>query len=137
MKRTLITLAIVLATASFAQPAPRGPHGGPDPVQFLNLTADQKTQWDALHEQLHATVQPLVEQKRSAEEQLHSLIDAASPNPTAIGNQMLAIKTIDQQIKAAHDATAAKIEAFLTADQKVKFEALRALQRPPHGGPRP
>jgi Spy/CpxP family protein refolding chaperone len=135
MKRTLITLAIVIATAAFAQPAPRGPHG-PDPVQFLNLTADQKTQWDALHEQLRATVEPLMQQKHSAEEQLHSLIDAASPDPTAIGNQMLAIKAIDQQIKAAHDATATKIEAFLTADQKAKFEALRAL-RPPHDGPRP
>ena len=146
MKRTIPLLALTLITtlALAQQPrrpmpmdGPGGPDRGPRPdiAAFLGLTSDQKTQFDALHESLRTTVEPLFDRKREAEEQLHALVDAAKPDATAIGNQVLAMKAIDDQIKAAHDATKTKIEAILTADQRLKFEALHAARQ--FGHPRP
>jgi len=148
MKRITVTIAIILsiAVAALAQ-QPRGPRpqngpggpggpGGPPPVdlvKFLGLTADQKTQFDALHDALRTQIDPLFEQKKAADDQLHSLMESANPDPTALGKQMLAIHAIDEQIKAAHETTEAKMAALLNADQKVKFQILNELR---HSAPR-
>lgn len=144
MKR-LITIALAtmtIATIALAQqPRRMGPNGGPggppprELAEFLGLTSTQQTQIDALHQSLRATIDPLMEQKRAADDQLHALVDVASPDPTAVGRQFLAMHAIDQQIKAAHDATEQKVAALLTADQRVKFEAFNAARR--MGGPPP
>jgi Spy/CpxP family protein refolding chaperone len=138
MKRILITLTVaiaLLATAAIAQHPRMMGERACDPLSFLGLTADQKAQWDSLHQQLRTSIEPLLDQKRAAEEQLRSLADAAAPDANAIGKQVLAIKAIDQQIKAAHEATAAKVAAMLTPEQKAKFDAMRALHECA-GGPR-
>lgn len=132
MKRLSITIALVTLVASIAiaqQPRRMGPPPPPRLNEFLNLTAAQETQIDALHESMRATIDPLFEQKRSAEEQLRALADSANPDPTAVGRQFLAMHAIDQQIKSAHDAMEQKVAALLTADQKVKFDAFNAARR--------
>src|ERR1041385_4103928 len=107
MKRiTVITISLIaIATMALAQ-QPRRP-GPPPPrqlAQFLGLTADQQTQIDALHQSLRGTIDPLFEQKRAEDEKLHTMIEAANPDATAIGKQVLAVHAIDEQIKSAHDA---------------------------------
>jgi Spy/CpxP family protein refolding chaperone len=140
MKRISLFIALVTLTASIAiaqQPRRMGPGGPPPPPrldEFLNLTPDQQTQVDALHQTLRATIDPLFEAKRAEDEKLHSMIESANPDATAIGKQVLAIRAIDQQIKAAHDAIDQKISALLTAEQRLKFEALLAMR--PMGPPR-
>jgi Spy/CpxP family protein refolding chaperone len=144
MKRivTTIALATMIATAAIAQqPRRMGPNGGPggpppprELENFLGLTADQKTQIDALHQSMRSTLDPLFEQRRAAEDQLHALVESANPDPTAVGKQFLAVHAIDEQLKAAHDANEQKVAALLTADQRVKFEAFNAAR---HMGPPP
>jgi Spy/CpxP family protein refolding chaperone len=147
MKRIAVILALVLATATtgFTQQGPPPGGGpprpaGPDPlVAYLNLTAEQKTAWDSARAAFETAAQPLFEKQREAQEQLGTLLDSKSADACAIGTQMIAIRTIGDQIKAAHDALDAKFESLLTADQKSKYEAfeaavqfLRDHEGPPH-----
>ena len=137
MKRiiSLIAFLTIIATVAIAQQPRRMPPPPPrELAAYLGLTADQQTQIEALHQSLRQTSEPLFEQKRAEDEKLHSMIETPNPDPTAIGKQVLAVYAIDEQLKSAHEATDAKIEALLTADQKVKFEALKAarhMQGPP------
>ena len=148
MKRIAVILALTLATATaaFTQQGPPPGGGapprpaGPDPlVAYLNLTAEQKTAWDAARAAFETASQPLFEKQREAQEQLGTLLEGKSTDACAIGTQMIAIRTIGDQIKAAHDALDAKFETLLTADQKSKYEAfeaavqfLRDHEGPPH-----
>jgi Spy/CpxP family protein refolding chaperone len=95
-------------------------------AETLQLAPDQKIAFDSLHKDLAAIVEPLLVQAQTAHAQLHSLLTADRPDATAIGNQLLAVHAIEKQIDAAHKATAQKVEALLTPDQKAKFEALQA-----------
>ena len=130
MKRIVLALCIT-AAASFA--IAQEPHAmkmrmmGPDPAEIaatLGLSADQQAQWDSIHQQLQASVEPLHHQLMAAHDQLESLASSSNPDATAVGKQFLAVRSIENQVKAAHEAAHAKLTAILTPDQKAKFEAL-------------
>jgi Spy/CpxP family protein refolding chaperone len=146
MKRIALTLTLVLAfaTAAFAQQGP--PPGAPprpagDPLAtYLNLTADQKAVWEAAHEAFDATVQPLFEKQRTLQEAIGAALESKSSDACSIGAQMLAIRAIGDQIKAARDTFEAKRASVLTAEQKSKLEAFEAAAqflRDHEGPPRP
>ena len=131
MKKIVIALSIaIIAAIAFAQ-EPRhrvfvhSMEGDSAAcASSLGLNADQKTQWDAIHQQLQASVKPLHDQHRAAEQQLHALAESSSPDATAVGSQFLAMRTIDKQIFAAHESAKQKIAAILTPDQKSKLDAI-------------
>ena len=138
MKRIAIIIAVITITASVAiaqQPRRPGPPPPRELAEYLGLTTDQQTQIDALHQSMRSTIEPLLDQRRAADEQVHALVEASTPDPTAIGKQVLAVHAIDQQIKSANDAMDQKIAALLTPDQKVKFDAFNAARR--FAGPPP
>ncbi len=131
MKRIIIAaLCItVVATLTFAQEPPHRMFlhkMDAEVAASLGLSADQKTQWDAIHQQLAASAGPLQEQIGSAERQLHALASTSNPDATAVGRQFLAMFALQQQMRATHDATKQKIDAILTPDQKTKLEAMHA-----------
>ena len=133
MKRIVIACSIaLLAATAFAQEPPRHmfihnmEEGSGALAASLGLSADQKVQFDAIHQQLEASVKPLFDQHRAAEQQLQSLADAPSPDATAVGTQFLAMRALDKQIRAAHDSAKQKIDAILTPDQKAQFDAMHA-----------
>jgi len=136
MKRTLLAVALTLAaTVAIAQmggPPPGGPGGRPDPgavlAQYLGLTSDQQAAWKSAHDDFRTAVQPLHDQAQAAHKKVHDLIASGSTDATAIGNAILAAKTIDDQIKALHDQLETKLESTLTADQKTKYAAFEAAQ---------
>ena len=131
MKRILIAVSITLiATFALAQEQHHkmmmhgmGPDSG-DIAAALGLSADQKTQWDAIHAQLETSVHPLFEQIAAGHDQLESLASAANPDATAVGRQFLAVRSLENQLKAAHESAHAKLTAILTPDQKAKFDAM-------------
>jgi len=148
----VLALMLTLTTTAIAQQprrmmphdgpgGPGGPRGPrPDIAAYLGLNADQKVQFEALHDSLRDSIEPLLEQRHAADEQLRSLIETPTPDATAVGKQFLAIHAIDEKIKAAHEATKAKIEAMLTAEQRLRFDALHAAREmagpPPPRPPR-
>jgi len=129
MKRIVLALCIT-AAASLA--LAQEPHmkmrmmvPNPDEIAAsLGLSADQKVQFDSIHQQLEANVGPLFQQLESAHQQLESLASASNPDATAVGKQFLAARSLEQQVKAAHESAHQKLIAILTPDQKAKFEAL-------------
>jgi Spy/CpxP family protein refolding chaperone len=129
MKRIVLALCIT-AAASFAvaqEPHMMKMRMGPDPgaiAATLGLSADQKVQWDSIHQQLQASVEPLFQQIHSAHEQLESLASSSNPDPAAVGKQFLAVRSLEKQLKAAHESAHQKLTAILTPDQKAKFDSL-------------
>ena len=138
MKRIIVALSIALvAVVSLAQ-EPRRVfiHEGMDGdhiVAALNLSTGQKVQWDSIHQQLEASMQPLIDQHRTAEQQLNAAANASSPDATSVGRAYLAMRAVDKQIKAAHESAKSQINAILTPDQKAKFDAIHARMEGEHG----
>jgi Spy/CpxP family protein refolding chaperone len=129
MKRTVLALCITVATTfAVAQDVHMKMRSmGPDPGEIaatLGLSADQKAQWDSIHQQLQATVEPLFQQLHASHEQLESLASSSNPDATAVGKAFLAARAIEQQVKAAHESAHSKLTAILTPDQKTKFDSL-------------
>ncbi len=139
MKRIVIALSVALvATLALAQEPRRVFMHGPGMegdgiVSALNLSTDQKVQWDSIHQQLQASMQPLVDQHRAAEQQLNTAANASSPDALTVGRAYLAMRDVDKQIKSAHESAKAKIDAILTPDQKAKFDAIHAKMEGEHG----
>lgn len=139
MKRIVIALSVALvATLALAQEPRhvfmRGPGmDGEGIVSALNLSTDQKVQWDSIHQQLQASMQPLIDQHRAAEQQLNTAANASSPDAATVGQAYLAMRALDKQIKAAHESAKSQIEAILTPDQKAKFDAVHAKMEGEHG----
>ena len=126
-----------IGSLAVAQPAPPGPPPmakGDPLVSYLGLTAEQKTQWQTARQSFDEGIKPLRDHIDATHQQLEQLMDAKSMDAAAIGNLMIDIRNTHDQIKVKHDALDATLEGFLSADQKVKFEAFRAAQppMPPH-----
>ena len=114
----MTVLALLTATSLFAQP-----HR--DPIEsILNLDAQQKTAWNAALKDFHDANHALIEKQRVANERLHDALDAATPDACAVGNAMVSLHAIDEQLRTAHEALDQKLESLLNADQKAKFESL-------------
>ncbi len=139
MKRIVIALSVALvATLAVAQDPHRimiRDHGitADGIVTALNLSTDQKVQFEAIHQQLEASMQPLFEQHHAAEQQLNAAADSSNADATTVGKAYLAMRAIDKQIKAAHESAKAKLDAILTPDQKAKFDAIHTSME--HGEP--
>jgi Spy/CpxP family protein refolding chaperone len=140
MKRIALALSLALvATLAIAQEPRRvfmhGPGiGGVDIVSALNLSTDQKVQFEAVHRQLEASMQPLFEQHHAAELQLNAAADSSNPDAASVGRAYLALRAVGKQIKDAHESAKSKIDAILTPDQKAKFDAVHAeMEHGEHG----
>ena len=138
MKRIALLLVVILVAAAAVAapqraPAPgRGPapqHGALLPpealAEFLELTESQIAQIEVLRQALKAQLDPLIEQQRENQKALDAALQ--SGNALAIGEAMLALQNIRNQIKAAHDAFAASFEALLTPSQKTKWDIYQEI----------
>ena len=121
--RFIAALAILLATAAFAQPRPaRLAH-------YLELTPDQIAAWKQIHTDTAALVQPLAASARETRTQLKAALDSPSPDPAAVGKLAIALHATRAQIRAARADARTKLAAVLTPEQKTKFEALKKLRK--------
>jgi Spy/CpxP family protein refolding chaperone len=113
-------------------PPPAGaPGGSPDDVlkEVLGLSDAQITQLHTLLDARRTANETLRTQIEAAQKALKDALDAATPDPTAVGNALLAVRNLEKQIQAANDAFRTSFEALLTADQKAKLEAIETLQK--------
>ena len=154
MKRLItVTLSILLIVAGSAiaqprrGPGPNGPNGGPPGFGgapdagkalaiYLGLTEQQQDAWETIQRETREAGRALHEQERTLAEQLEAANDAAT-----IGGIVLQLRSINAQLKAAHDGAQARFAATLTSDQQTKFAAFQAatefLHRRGPGGPPP
>ena len=131
-KAVLALVVLALAVPALADDGPLAVRAKAEVVGFLALTSDQAAQWDALLATREQTVAPLRAQLQGLEDQLKTLLGQSSPDPAAVGNLVLQIHGVRDQIRAADGAYLDGFGAMLGADQQAKLAFLRRadLARP-------
>lgn len=154
MRKTILAVlggaAVVLvvgAAAGSAQPPPpgeRGPGmGRPDgTARFLALSEAQQEQVRKLMDEQRPEHEALREKVERNRELLEQALEAASPDPAAVGELAIEGHRLREQGRALREAQEKALRALLTAEQRVRFDALKALRedgmgRPPEFGPGP
>ena len=139
MKRLWITLmtAAVVATAGSGAIAQGSPHGGAPPQRIaaaLGLTDQQKAVWASAFSTMRATAQPLHAQAKAIKVEIDALFAQGNPDPALLGQKMIAMHAVREQLHQARAAMETTTTSVLTDVQKLKLDALKAA-RPPHGRP--
>jgi Spy/CpxP family protein refolding chaperone len=127
--------------AGIAQPPPpgeRGPGmGRPDHMaKFLGLTDPQQTEIRKVMEGRRGDRQALWEKLKTNREAMQQALESANPDAAAVGELAIEAHRLHQQEKALRDAQDEAIRDLLTPDQKVRFDAMKAMRPEGMGGPR-
>jgi Spy/CpxP family protein refolding chaperone len=97
-------------------------------ARYLGLSADQQTQLKALHDEQRPQIQTLGQQLRENHERLQQALEAASPDPAAVGTIVIQGHALQQQMRKLHADADQAVRALLSPDQQTKFDALQALR---------
>ncbi|HEX6737840.1 MAG TPA: periplasmic heavy metal sensor [Vicinamibacteria bacterium] len=140
MLKRMGTVAVALLAAAgwvwaAQQDRPEGPgpgreggpgfRRGPDPMERLGLSKEQRAKIDALREKERAASRPLFEAARAAHEAFREALDAADPDPQTVGGAALAMHAAEKKARAAREASFEAIKAVLTPEQREKLEEMR------------
>jgi Spy/CpxP family protein refolding chaperone len=153
MRRTILaalgTGVLVLVTGVTAGVAQPPPPGERDPgrgwatgeghrehmARFLGLSDEQQEAIKKLMEDQSGDHQALREKLRKSREALQQALDGANPDPTSVGELAIEAHRLHQQARALRDARDKAVRQLLTPEQKVKFDAMKALRDERMGGP--
>ena len=94
-------------------------------ARYLKLTPAQIETTKQLLQTLHDTTKPLYQQIEPLEEQRRSQLEAASPDACAVGNTLVQIDALRDQIRGAREDFDEAFSAILTPEQLAKYEALK------------
>ena len=124
-----IVLFLALAAAPLLAQAPDAPGDrakSPQVVaRFLELTLEQREQWREIRRATGEAVRPLAEELRATEEALQELLGSDDPDPAEIGDLLLAIRSLKQQIQRIGAQGVADFEAILDDEQAGRLANLR------------
>jgi Spy/CpxP family protein refolding chaperone len=95
----------------------------------LNLTPEQKSQWKAIVQSNRTQRQTIGQDARQKAQSLHSLRARNNPNPTDVGNAVLALKQARSQAREMRQQTVEKLKGTLTPDQLKTFEEIQAKRK--------
>ena len=130
MKRFVLSLLVVaMAVPVFADDPCIVGRSHEAIVNFLQLTPDQVSQWDALVVDREATVTPLRDQLEAIKEQLGELLGNPAPDPAEVGGLTIQAHDLGQQIRAANQAYVDGFEEMLDGDQTGKLGLIRGADR--------
>lgn len=90
------------------------------------LSADQATALDTLRQQTSDSIKTVADQAHALHQQIETALEAASPDPTAIGNLVIQAFKLRQQIDTIVKNAEAAFVASLSADQQAKYAAFLA-----------
>ena len=125
-----LTVAPVLAQPSHAQGrgGMHGAGGGPrflhHVVRQLDLSDEQRDEWQQIVAALHESVQPLLEEARALHQELRDLTESTNPDPTAAGQLYLDAAAIHNDVRASHENAQTDLRAILTAEQLAVWDEL-------------
>ena len=131
----ILSVATVGAIASAAtqtgdesRPARHRGRGYAALAEYLGLTDQQKTEWRTLHEQRRDQMKPMMEEGRALRKKVRDAVEAASPDPKAVGEATLALEAHHKKVQAEREAFRQKLEATLDPAQKEKLKAFEAAR---------
>ncbi len=126
-----LCVPLVFSAALVAQTnttPPRGPQFT-ELKAYLGLTDDQITNLENLRRTQFQSQQSIFQQIQAKETSLQQALAATPPNPATIGQLMLDIRALRQQIQQAEQSLVQQEVATLTADQQSKLQALAQAQK--------
>ena len=131
LRRSTVAAALIASLAALpaaAQAADRLPrcHDRRAIAKYLGLSKDQATQWRGFTRELYETTEPLRDQIEPLAGALQDLLDGAAPAPAEVGQLVIEIDALRDEIRAARAEFQADFTAILTPAQLAKWEALRA-----------
>jgi Spy/CpxP family protein refolding chaperone len=142
--------ATLSATVLVAQPGFRDRGPGPDPeriemlldhradqvAEALELDATQRAAFDELRATRLERARPKLEALRTTGEELRALLDGGSTDATAVGEKVLALHALKQQLRAERESFERDFARLLSDEQRFAWEALRRA-RSDRDGERP
>lgn len=111
---------------------PQGPQQGPPPdavlKEALGFSDAQLQQLQTLLQARGTAMQALQTQIAEAEKAVQTALSATTPDPTAVGTAVIAVKNLRGKGAEIDTAFRGAFEALLTSDQKAKVEAAKGVQ---------
>ena len=133
---TLFAGALVLATTSLAAaqeqqgPPPDDRGGGPRPVEVvahvLDLSEAQMNAWKTILDSSKAQAQPIADQIRSKEQALRDAMQSATPDAATVGQLVIDLKGLREQLRAVGDSAADAFVALLDDEQDATLADVEA-----------
>jgi Spy/CpxP family protein refolding chaperone len=126
-------MSLLVATVAVAQPAgPAAQRGrGPrfdGPARYLGLTEQQKSSFEKIRQQQQPEMKTLRDEMRDNDQRLRDALQAASPDPTTVGELAIEGHQLGEKMRALRGQTQKQLRAILTPEQQVKFDAMMALR---------
>jgi Spy/CpxP family protein refolding chaperone len=100
---------------------------------ILGLSAAQQAAAKKMARELTARTEPLTRQAGAQHDEMRALLESSSPDATRIGQKMIAIHAIHEQLEAIHRQELARFEGLLDAGQRAKLAKLHADKAGKHG----
>jgi hypothetical protein len=119
-------LSMIVGATLFAQSpdAPQAP-GPPDLKTFLNLGDDQIQALQILQAQQAQAIQPVAQQLAQQQQKLQQLLEGTTPDPAAVGQLVIAIRTLTQQVQQTLSTFQQQRVNVLVTGQKEKLPTLQ------------
>ena len=92
----------------------------------LNLTTEQREAAKKLHEDSRERAEALHEQMGAAHQEIEEMLDSPNPDPTALGQKMIATRATRAELKALHEELFGQFRALLDADQQKKLDEIHS-----------
>jgi Spy/CpxP family protein refolding chaperone len=134
-----IALMALVAIPAVTMAAPRGHghgHGKPGPGEMMRMLADrldmseeQRTQLEGLHQQHREAMQAQREQLREAQRQLADQMHAETFDEGAIRNAAATVAALKADLAVAKAALHREVRALLTPEQLEQFREIQERRR--------
>ena len=98
-------------------------------INVLELDEDQLAEAAELRESLRATVTPLMQEGRAIRQEVKAQLDSENPDPTTVGELVIAGHALEPQIREASQAAREAFKEILTEEQLEKLENARPGRR--------
>jgi methyl-accepting chemotaxis protein len=122
----LLAGAVLFAQDPSAHPQP------PDLKVFLNLSDSQIQGVVQVQQQKGQALQPVVQQSAQTQQKLQQILAAPNPDPATVGQLVIAIATLGQQVQQIAGSFQQQASNLLQSDQKTKLPPLQlALELQP------
>ncbi|HYZ84546.1 MAG TPA: periplasmic heavy metal sensor [Bryobacteraceae bacterium] len=130
--KSVLLLATLVASVTFGQTTttPNAQPRTPEELKAaLGLSDSQITSLQGLQEQKATANRTTFETIRARQQTLETTLAQTNPDPTALGQLLVEIKTLRAQIQANDDRFRQQALALLTADQRTKLAPLESASK--------
>jgi Spy/CpxP family protein refolding chaperone len=103
-------------------------------ARLLGLSEQQQDEVRKLMEERRADHQALREKAEKTRDAMQQALESANPDPAVVGELAIEAHRLRQQERALREAQDKAIRELLTAEQRVKFDAMKALREEGMGG---